>query len=53
MSSVESELSNDAYVKLINDNWGDEEGELRQAIYFQFIKKDVFSHQIDEMDFES
>jgi len=40
LSSAESDLSNDAYVNLISSNWGDEEGELRQAIFFQFIKKD-------------
>ena len=28
-SSIESDLSNDAYVNLISNNWGDEEGELR------------------------
>ena len=38
--SVESDLSNDAYVNLISANWGEQEGELRQAIYFQFIRKD-------------
>ena len=42
-SSTESDLSNDAYVNLISTNWGHEEGELRQAIYFQFIKKDAMA----------
>jgi len=38
LSSVDSELSNDAFTHLVSENWGGEESELRQAIYFQFIK---------------
>lgn len=34
LSSVDSDLSNDAFVNVVSSNWGDEESELRQAIYF-------------------
>ena len=39
-------------MNLIGANWGDEEGELRQAIYFQFIKRDVFVTSLGDMFFD-
>ena len=35
MSSASSEES---FINKVKEQWGDEESELRQAIYFQFIK---------------
>ena len=43
-SSGDSDLSDDAFLNQISSKWGEEESELRQAIFFQFIKHDSNRH---------
>ena len=38
-SSDDSDLSDDAYLKEISANWGEQESELRQALFFQFTQR--------------
>ena len=41
--SVDSDLSDDALINQISTKWGREESQLRQAIFFQFIKTEGLS----------
>ena len=36
--SISSSASEESFINKVKGKWGDEESELRQAIYFQFIK---------------
>ena len=42
-SSGDSDLSDDALMTQIHDKWGEQESELRQALFFQFTKAQQFS----------
>ena len=56
-SSDDSDLSDDAFINQVSQRWGEEESELRQAIFFQFIRTDnanrqsasSFNHSDDRM----
>jgi len=48
-SSVDSDLSDDAFVNQISQQWGGEESELRQALFFQFIKTNQFNDLADSV----
>lgn len=48
-SSVDSDLSDDAFVNQISQQWGGEESELRQALFFQFIKTGQFNDLVDSV----
>lgn len=37
-SSEDSDLSDDSFVQRVSDKWGEQESEIRQAIFFQFTK---------------
>ena len=43
-SSDDSDLSDDTFLQKVNNEWGEQEGELRQAIFFQFIKSTSKTH---------
>ena len=52
-SSDDSDLSDDALINQVSKKWGLEESELRQAIFFQFIRTDMnrpSSHSFNSED---